>query len=623
MQARPRSPGYGARVSELASTSTSPRSKGRHFSVSAGLETDSVQFTTLTSAFYAQARVLWSSGIAVCDLSGDSGGEGLTYRDLAERVQALSHRLHIERIKKGQRIPLVAKRGLQSVTSILAILSCGAQFVPVDYEIQSDDYLRRVVEWSGQRIVLSTSLGSDIVLERVFPSDTHMSPIRIVRVHSEIKTRDLDRDSAMHNLATPDDPGAPWDGSVAAKEVHIKHRNMVNLVCLGSGDLGVYPGAKVGQTLSISSDIAVWEIFGCLCNGGTLIEVLITTPTLLSRYEPEQLPELKVLATAGEAISDYLADKWAACVPAVWKCYGFSETTIVCALSLHHITNGLGSRRCGFGLFSSGCPVLSGRDGVGSVGYPIPNLFLYVLDDNGRKRAIGYPGRIWVGGRGVSDQYISYGRHSYVTNPFRDDGSTMYRTEDCGICHEDGSIELLPPVPSADYARSRHELSAVELQRLTSAWSCTAGTTQIAVLACGLQMHFFRVQQHIEDVNQEEWRCSKSMDEHLKILQQRGQMPAAAYIDPKQFHTLAEIPVGPDGKLDRGKLLREVIRHETRSPPGVIGSMVDIPSSATLPKSVIVTAPVSRRRKREPRAAVQGLLAKPAELFRNLKGSGR
>lgn len=205
MQARPRSPGYGARVSELASTSTSPRSKGRHFSVSAGLETDSVQFTTLTSAFYAQARVLWSSGIAVCDLSGDSGGEGLTYRDLAERVQALSHRLHIERIKKGQRIPLVAKRGLQSVTSILAILSCGAQFVPVDYEIQSDDYLRRVVEWSGQRIVLSTSLGSDIVLERVFPSDTHMSPIRIVRVHSEIKTRDLDRDSAMHNLATPDD----------------------------------------------------------------------------------------------------------------------------------------------------------------------------------------------------------------------------------------------------------------------------------------------------------------------------------------------------------------------------------------------------------------------------------
>ena len=55
------------------------------------------------------------------------------------------------------------------------------------------------------------------------------------------------------------------------KGVDVTHGNVVNLVCTSPGDLGVQPGTCVGSVLNISFDMAAWEIFCCLCNGGTLI----------------------------------------------------------------------------------------------------------------------------------------------------------------------------------------------------------------------------------------------------------------------------------------------------------------------------------------------------------------
>ena len=163
-------------------------------------------------------------------------------------------------------------------------------------------------------------------------------------------------------------------------------------------------------------------------------EVLITTPTLLSTYRPKQLPNLKVLATVGEIFSDYLADEWAAHVPTVWKSYGSSETTMVCAMSHHRADRDSRFLRCKAGLLCSGCPLLNRRDGTASVRGLIPNASLYILDDKRQQRPIGLPGSIWVGGHGVSDDCAGYTNESHAPDPFVEKKYVRVIVEQKQIC---------------------------------------------------------------------------------------------------------------------------------------------------------------------------------------------
>ncbi|EXU94675.1 AMP-binding enzyme [Metarhizium robertsii] len=530
---------------------------GRQFAVSCGLETKSAPFTTVTSAFYAYSRLLRSSAIAVWDLSSNKKGRKITYQSLASHAQALSRHLAKLGVGRGHRIPLIATQGLESVVGILAVLSCGAQFIPIDYNLQTDDYIRATVAWSGQAVVLSTSPAADDVLMRLFANT-----LEVVRIYSEaVQFPNLEHYPATHDQANADDicyttftSDIPPSVLGGGREVRIKHKSVSNLVCLWPGNLGVRPGLCVGQLQSISSDLAVWEIFGCLCNGGTLIigsnepeiafreiQVLITTPMILSNYAPGQLPSLEVVAAVGEAVSDYLADLWAAHVGAFWNCYGSSETTIACIMSRHVRPDDFIPKYCQYGTFSAGCPVLTGRDGLAPIGSPIPNTYVYILDGNGRQRPVGLVGSIWVGGAGVCNDYVGYEPESYALNPFLDDESYIYRTGDYGFCNEDGSIELSPPVFAEDFAKSGHGLSRVELQRVKSSLHCAASsaadTPQVAVLAFGPEIHCFVVQKpglKDADASQIELNISQSMEQHMEILCDNKLFPTGAYIS--QIH---------------------------------------------------------------------------------------
>lgn len=152
------------------------------------------------------------------------------------------------------------------------------------------------------------------------------------------------------------------------------------------------------------------------------IEVLITTPTILAGYVPQRFPNLKVVASVGEGVPEYLADEWVKHVEVFWNCYGSSETTMVSAMSWHHAREHVEVEHCQNGQLHSGCPTLMGSDGPALIGNPIPNACIYVLDDFGNLRSSGLPGSIWVGGRGVSSDYVGYASDSYVPNPFLQDG---------------------------------------------------------------------------------------------------------------------------------------------------------------------------------------------------------
>lgn len=112
-------------------------------------------FPTVTASFYHYACSC-PDAVAARDMSSSPPRE-LTYSELASRAQSLAQKLRSLGVRRGQRVPLVVKRGLEMVVGIWAVLSCGAQYVPLDGGVVPETTIRTVVEQSGGSVALCLS----------------------------------------------------------------------------------------------------------------------------------------------------------------------------------------------------------------------------------------------------------------------------------------------------------------------------------------------------------------------------------------------------------------------------------------------------------------------------------
>ena len=127
-------------------------------------------YPTVTAAFFHQvARI--PSKLAVRDLSGPL--REVTYHELAQHSQVLASHLRTLGVLPHHRVPLVAKRGLEMIVGIWAILSCGAQYVPLDGTVVPDFTIRHVVEQSRSQIVLCI-LSTSLRLQNLCPELTQV-----------------------------------------------------------------------------------------------------------------------------------------------------------------------------------------------------------------------------------------------------------------------------------------------------------------------------------------------------------------------------------------------------------------------------------------------------------------
>lgn len=112
-------------------------------------------FPTVTAAFLHYAAS-YPNAVAARDMSSSPLRE-LTYAELAYQSQILALKLRSLGVGHGQRIPLLVKRGLEMIIGIWAVLSCGAQYVPLDGGVVPESTIRTVTEQSGSDVVLCIS----------------------------------------------------------------------------------------------------------------------------------------------------------------------------------------------------------------------------------------------------------------------------------------------------------------------------------------------------------------------------------------------------------------------------------------------------------------------------------
>ncbi|MCC7249658.1 MAG: amino acid adenylation domain-containing protein, partial [Lysobacter sp.] len=366
------------------------------------------------------------------------GGERIAYGELNARANRIAHRLRADGIGPGDLVAVALERGVEMVAALLGVLKAGGAYVPMATDAPSDriafmlDDAAPALLLAHRCAQLPERVSVPVLIMEEIASDLAQQP------DSDPDLAGMRSSQPAYVIYTSGTTGTP-------KGVVVSHRNLVNFVywCREAELIG--PGHSMTQFAPYTFDASAGEIFGALLSGAELHlldDATIQSPPQLQQYlldhgvrfaalppaylqhmDPSRVPEGFRLLTAGSAPTPELVERWAGRGHYL-NGYGPTETTIL-----------------------STSTWLSADEETITIGKPIANTRLYLLDEQRRPVPIGVSGEIWIGGEGVTPGYLNRPEltdERYLDDPFdRRTGARMYRTGDLGRWMEDGAVEFL------------------------------------------------------------------------------------------------------------------------------------------------------------------------------------
>ncbi len=228
------------------------------------------------------------------------------------------------------------------------------------------------------------------------------------------------------------------------KAAVLSRQGLANLIVNISSELGINPGGRVAQVAAPAFDAWIWEVFTTMAGGGTLVLIdrsvaqsgeplaqalsslnithATMTPSAIAALGNNSLPNLRVLVSAGEPLTEELADSWCEGRRLI-NAYGPCEATI--CTSLDEYKKG------------SGTP---------TIGRPIPGMTCLVLDPQGSLQLPGAVGELHIGGLGVGIGYIADSKlnaEKFVLDPRPGFNGQVYRTGDMVRVRGDGRLQFI------------------------------------------------------------------------------------------------------------------------------------------------------------------------------------
>ncbi|MFI9210936.1 amino acid adenylation domain-containing protein [Streptomyces sp. NPDC053253] len=475
-----------------------------------------------------------------------SGAVELSYAELNARANRLAHHLMGRGVTAGDLVTVCVDRGADMIVALLGVLKAGAAYVALD-----PDYPAARLEF-----MLSDTRAPLVVTQ------AHLVD-RLPGTAAQVLI-DSDRDAIAEAPATDPAPqSGPQDlayliytsGSTGTpKGVMIKHQGVVNYLGFLTGSVlgGQNPGTLL-QTVSISYDASVREIFGGLASGARLRIMptgsMADPRTYLEAAEAEGVRNIlscvpsayRVLVqTAAECGIDLafdtvllsgesptlLAGEQAlvhASAKEVVNHYGPTETTMTAVFHRHHrISDG------------------------NLVGRPLANVQALVMDRFGGLAPVGVPGELWIGGPGVARGYWNrrvLTDECFVPHPFSSDpAARVYRTGDLVRWLPDGNLEFLGRIDQQVKLRGlRIELG--EIEAALAAHEDVAAATVI-------------VREDTPGDQRLVGYCVPVAGREPTVVELRSRLRESLpdYMVPNWFVLLDALPRTPNGKLDRKAL---------------------------------------------------------------------
>jgi amino acid adenylation domain-containing protein len=467
-------------------------------------------------------------------------GLRLTYGELNARANQLAHYLARHGVGKDVMVGICVERSLEMVVGILGILKAGGAYVPLDPEYPASR-LSFMLEDTAAPVLLTQATLRDRLpayAGRTVSLDTDWP--HIAREGQE----DLGVEVSARNLAyviyTSGSTGKP-------KGVVVPHRAVVNFLTSMMREPSLTADDVLVAVTTLSFDIAVLELHLPLMLGAMV--VIATRDETMDGYALKALleqqratvmqatpftwrllleagwsggPPFKALV-GGEALPKDLADQLIARGVELWNLYGPTETTV----------------------WSTCARITDTSNGI-SIGKPIANTTVYILDAQSNLCPIGVPGELCIGGVGVTLGYWNRPEltaERFIPDPFSaTPGATLYRSGDRARWCNDGTLEHLGRLD--DQAKMRG--FRIELGEIEAVLAEHPEVRQAVVLAR-------------EDVPGDTRLVAYLVADHppadlvgkLRALL-RASLPE--YMVPAAFVLLEALPLTPNGKIDRKAL---------------------------------------------------------------------
>ncbi|MBZ4422338.1 non-ribosomal peptide synthase/polyketide synthase [Myxococcus sp. RHSTA-1-4] len=471
----------------------------------------------------------WADAKPGAEAVWSASGATLTYGELEARANRLAGLLRERGVGPEVRVALYLERSAELVVGMLAVLKAGGAFVPVDPGLPAQR-AAWMLEEAGGRVVLTQARLAPALSDRnleVLCMDLDAEPVEAR------PARRVEGGAGPDNLAyvifTSGSTGLP-------KGVMVTHGGLVNTARAVAEAHGVREDDRVLQYASPSFDASVCEVFSTLAAGAGLrvanreallpgdaladtvrrlgVTVVTLTPSVLRLQPPESLEGVRTLISAGEACPADVVRRWG---PGrrMLNGYGPTEVTVCATVSRGSVS----AERV-------------------TLGGPLANARVYVLDDGLRPVPVGVAGELYVGGAGVARGYL--GRPDLTAERFVPDafsgepGARLYRTGDVVRWVENGELEYVGRRDGQVKVRGmRLELGEVEAALARhpdvkdAAVVCEAGGRLVAYVAGKVEVARVR-----------EWL--------------REQLPE--YMVPAAYVVLGALPLTPSGKVDRRAL---------------------------------------------------------------------
>ncbi|HEX6373940.1 MAG TPA: amino acid adenylation domain-containing protein [Longimicrobium sp.] len=373
------------------------------------------------------------------------GEDRLTYAQLNARANRLAHHLRARGVGPDVRVGISVERGPEMVAAVLAVLKAGGAYVPLDPSYPADRLAYMLAD-SVPAVVLTQAAVAETLAD-VFAGLGADVPVLRLDASTRPWAAEADTDPARGAL-TPEHAAYViyTSGSTGRpKGVLVPHRGLCNVAAAQQRVFGVGPGDRVLQFASLSFDAAAFELVMALASGAALCvaprdELLpgpgllallrrhaITTVTLppsaLAALPVEELPALRTITTAGEALPAELAARWGV-RHRLWNLYGPTEATIWSTVS-----------EC------------ADPARTPDIGHPVANTRAYVLDAALEPLPVGVAGELYVGGAGVARGYLgrpALTAERFVPDPFGGEpGARLYRTGDLCRWTAEGALDFI------------------------------------------------------------------------------------------------------------------------------------------------------------------------------------
>ncbi|SDD31921.1 nonribosomal peptide synthetase DhbF [Paracidovorax valerianellae] len=371
-------------------------------------------------------------------------GSTVSYGELDARANRLAHLLQGRGVVPGAIVATVLPRSLDLIVAHLAIVKAGAAYLPLDPNHLAGRSALIFEEAAAAAVLTHASMLprlSGIPHCLVLDSDLIVAALAIQSDSPLVKLGGAQRSSphpqeAAYLIYTSGSTGIP-------KGVVVPHAGLNSLAMAMAERMSITSDSRVLQFSSSGFDASVMDQLMAFYAGAALmvpgpapwlgqdladglvrhsISHALIPPAALSTVPPGDFPALKTLVVGGDVCAPALAARWAAGRRMI-NAYGPTEITICASLSE---------------------PMQP--DAAPSIGHPILNTRMYVLDDGLQPVPMGVTGELYIAGTGLARGYLGrpvLSAERFVANPHGEPGSRMYRTGDLARWRADGSLDFL------------------------------------------------------------------------------------------------------------------------------------------------------------------------------------